>query len=78
LSTSHYLTDSRFLYVGTYHSGQQIPDGVVPDVLLATNRWKCNEILPGKVIHTVTRMGAPLLYIIDVYQEGVDLEPEGR
>jgi hypothetical protein len=66
LSTSYFLPRDKFEYVGTFHDGQQIPHGVRPDLFLATTRWGCHENLEGRVLHTVTRQGAPLLYIIEV------------
>ena len=37
-----------------------------PDVVLATTRWHCNEIVAGRVLHVVTRMNTPLCYVIEV------------
>ena len=37
-----------------------------PDVVLATTRWHCNEIIAGRVLHVVTRMNTPLCYVIEV------------
>ncbi len=66
LSTSYFLPADRFEYVGSFHDGQRIPDGVKPDLFLATSRWGCDKTLPGEIIHTVSRQGAPLLYVIEV------------
>ncbi len=66
LSTSYFLPEDRFEYVGTYDGDQQISDGAEPDLFLATTRWDCHKRLSGKVLHTITRKGAPLLYIIEV------------
>lgn len=66
LSTSYFLPEDRFEYVGSYSSGRMISHDEQPDLLLATTRWNCHKILSGKVLHTITRKGAPLLYIIEV------------
>jgi hypothetical protein len=55
--------------VGSFHDGQKIPVGVTPDLFLASTRWNCDKALPGKIIHTVTRQGAALLYIIEVHPD---------
>ncbi len=64
LSTSHYLHDDRFEYIGTYHDGQRISG--TPDIFLSSTRWRCDQNQSGDVIHEVTRMGAPLVKIIRV------------
>jgi hypothetical protein len=66
LSTSYYLQDNRFEYIGSYNDGQ--PVSGTPDLFLASPRWGCDEKLQGETIHTITRMGAPLTYIIKVTQ----------
>jgi hypothetical protein len=67
LSTSYYLPEDRFDYVGSYHDGQVISKNVVPDLFLATTRWNCHKKLDGQVLHTIERRGVPLLYIIEVH-----------
>jgi 4-amino-4-deoxy-L-arabinose transferase-like glycosyltransferase len=66
LSTSYYLHDNRFEYIGSYGDGQPVRG--TPDLFLANPRWGCDKKLQGEVIHTITRMGAPLTYIIKVTQ----------
>jgi hypothetical protein len=65
-STSYFLSEKRFEYVGTFHNGHEIDEGVTPDLFLATSRWDCDKKLAGKLIHTVTRRGVPLVSIIEV------------
>lgn len=74
LSTSYFLPKDRFEYVGSYNDGH--PISVPPDVLLATTRWNCHKKLNGNVIHTVDRLGVPLLYIIEVLEHSPQ-EKEG-
>lgn len=64
LSTTHYLTESGFEYVGTLDHLQEHPD-----LFLATTRWNCHERLDGKVVHVVTGLGAPILYVKEVAPE---------
>jgi 4-amino-4-deoxy-L-arabinose transferase-like glycosyltransferase len=64
LSTSYYLRDDRFDYIGSYHDGQKISG--TPDLFLASPRWGCNEKNSGEIIHVISRMGAPLIYIMRV------------
>jgi hypothetical protein len=64
LSTSYFLPQDRFEYVGSVHSGRRI--SAEPDLFLATPRWNCDKTFSGRVIHTVARQGAPLLYVIEV------------
>lgn len=61
VSTSYFLTDPRFEYVGHV---DRLRDQ--PDVLLATTRWGCHRSLPGRVLHVVRRFGVPLLYVVEV------------
>ena len=37
-----------------------------PHIVLATTRWKCHELISGKILHIVERMDVPLLYVIEV------------
>jgi hypothetical protein len=37
-----------------------------PEIVLATTRWHCNEIVAGRVLHVVTRLDTPLCYVIEV------------
>ncbi len=60
-STSYFLPQDRFDYVGSYNHGQ--PISAPPDFLVATTRWDCHKIVDGVVIHTVERLGTPLLYV---------------
>lgn len=64
LSTSYYLPEERFDYLGSYEEGPPLERQ--PDIILATTRWDCNIKHPGEIIHTVSRMKIPLLYIIRV------------
>ena len=41
LSTSYYLRDNRFEYIGTYHDGQKISG--TPDIFLSSTRWNCDS-----------------------------------
>ncbi len=65
LSASYFLPEDRFEYVGSYDYGHQISNEEV-DLFIATTRWNCHKNLTGTVLHTVTRKGIPLLYIIKV------------
>ena len=82
LSTSYFLPEDRFEYVGTFHHGRTISDEAEIDVFLATPRWGCysqekREFFSlskhrkpnGRVLHTIGRKGAPLLYIIEVFKD---------
>ncbi|HET6763158.1 MAG TPA: hypothetical protein VFH27_05785, partial [Longimicrobiaceae bacterium] len=52
----------RFEYVGTL----MIPPlAAKPDVLLATPRFGCDRWLGGRVVHTIRREGAALVYVIE-------------
>ncbi len=64
LSTSYYLRDDRFEYIGSYHDGQKVSG--TPDLFLASPRWNCTEKNTGEIIHVITRMGAPLIYVMRV------------
>lgn len=61
-STINFVPRERFEYVGSIEFGVTAP----PDVLLATTRFNCHQRMGGRVVHTVSRQGAPLLYVIDV------------
>jgi hypothetical protein len=61
LSTSYYLKDDRFEYIGSYHDGQKVTG--TPDIFLSTTRWNCDEANNGEVVHEITRMGASLIQI---------------
>ena len=61
LSTSYYLRDDQFEYIGSYHDGQRVTE--TPDIFLATRRWNCDETLNGEVIYEISRMGASLVQI---------------
>ena len=74
-STSHFLPTDRFEYIGSFDNGQMISGH--PDVLLATTRWGCAERLPGRTVHSVTRLGVPLLHIIEVEPLPVEDDPGG-
>lgn len=66
-STSHYLPPGRFEYLGSYEDGKQIEqDAPPPDLYLSTLRWDGPERLPGRIVHTVERMGVPLCHVIEV------------
>ena len=64
LSTSYYLKDNRYEYIGSYHDGQRVSG--VPDLFLASPRWNCDQKNSGQVIHVISKMGAPLVYIMQV------------
>jgi hypothetical protein len=65
LSTSYYLTDSRFEYIGSYNDGQMVEQDD-PHLFLASPRWHCDQRKSGEVLYTVTRMGASLMSVIKV------------
>jgi len=64
VSTSYFLPRDRFEFVGSYHG--QHPISARPDIFLASKRWGCDQNETGRVLHTVSRMGVPLLYVIEV------------
>jgi len=76
LSTSYFLTDDRFEYLGTYHDGKEIPEDAKPDLFLATTRWGGHKKLKGKVLHIISRKNVPLLYIIEVSHDDTDKSNE--
>jgi hypothetical protein len=43
-----------------------VEPSAAPDVVLSITRWKLHEHYKGRVIHTITRMGVPLLYVIEM------------
>jgi len=62
LQTAYYLDKSaearsRFVPVQPFEN---------PDIYLTTTRWDNQKNMAGRVLHTVTRKGVPLLYIIEV------------
>jgi len=63
VSTSYFLPEDRFDFVGSYHEGSITAR---PDIFLATARWGCDKKETGRVLHTVSRMGVPLLSVIEV------------
>ena len=65
-STSWFLPEDRFEYVGSFGNGQRIEPGVRPDLYLTILRWNGLEKCPGKIVHSVTRMGVPLLHVVEV------------
>jgi hypothetical protein len=70
LSTSYFLPQDRFEYIGSYEKGQQVSGE--PDVFLATTRWNCDQKVQGKVIHIVERQNTPLLFIKEIPHEQPD------
>jgi hypothetical protein len=76
--TSYYITSrpdlNRFVQVGLRDN---------PDVVLSITRWNQHLDYPGRVLHVVSRMNTPLLYVIetsssqssekDLMQSGLDL-----
>jgi len=68
-STEHYLPTDRFEYLGSYHNGGQVKaDAPPPDVFLSILRTNAHLRHTGRILHTVERMGVPLLYVIEVEQ----------
>lgn len=63
-STSYFLPRDRFEFVGSYNG--ESPLSGRPDIFLATTRWGCDQKESGRVLHTVSRMGVPLLFVIEV------------
>ncbi|MBI3491205.1 MAG: hypothetical protein HY047_05395 [Acidobacteria bacterium] len=43
-----------------------VPIEQSPQIVLATTRWSCQEQTKGRVLHVVSRLGAPLCYVIEV------------
>ncbi|HEX5110423.1 MAG TPA: glycosyltransferase family 39 protein [Vicinamibacterales bacterium] len=37
------------------------------DVVLSITRWNLHQKYPGRIVHTVERMGVPLLYVIEMH-----------
>lgn len=72
LSTSYFLPEDRFEYLGTFDDGKEIPEGAKPDIFLATTRWGGYKRLEGNVLHVVSRKNVPLLYIIEVSHDHDD------
>lgn len=64
LSTSYFLPKEQFNYLGSYDEGPPVEGQ--PEIILATTRWGCDKNHPGEVIHTISRMNVPLLYIIRI------------
>lgn len=58
-ATEYYLPGGGFKYVGSVD--YKVTES--PDLFLATTRWNCHHSFEGRVVHVVTRKGAPLLYI---------------
>lgn len=63
-STSYYLPADRFNYV-SFLDYRRTPVRY-PILFLATTRWNCNEELAGRVVHIVSRMDTPLLYVKEI------------
>jgi hypothetical protein len=64
VSTSYFLPQDRFEFIGSYHGDPPLSER--PDIFLATTRWGCDQKETGRVLHTVSRMGVPLLFVIEV------------
>ena len=62
LSTEHFLRRPGFDYLGSLD--QDLVSA--PQVFVATNRWRCADRLPGREVHRVTRLGAPILFIKEI------------
>jgi 4-amino-4-deoxy-L-arabinose transferase-like glycosyltransferase len=45
---------------------ETVEPGAQPDVFLATTRFGCHDLVPGRRLHVVERLGVPLLYVIEV------------
>ena len=73
LSTSYYLPQERFEYIGSYEKGPKVTGK--PDVFLATTRWNCDQRVEGKVIHVVERQHTPLLFIKEVSHDAAERAP---
>jgi len=76
LSTSYFLPEDRFEYLGSFDQGKEIPEGAKPDIFLATTRWEGHKRLEGKVLHVVSRKDVPLLYIIEVSKDNTNKSGE--
>jgi hypothetical protein len=64
-SASTFFRSPRFRYVGSIHDGHHIEER--PRLFLATTRWDAHREYPGRIVHTVARMGVPLVHVIEVY-----------
>lgn len=62
MSAEYFLPKDRFDFVG--YPDPTAP--IQPDVFLGLPRWGCDKLLSGRILHTVARQGAPLLYITQV------------
>ena len=62
LSTEHYFRSPGFRYVGSL----DLDLDSAPQIFLATARWGCADRLPGTVVHQVSRLGAPILFVKEV------------
>jgi hypothetical protein len=65
-STSYYLPENYFEFVGSVQTGVLLEEDVLPDLFLAHPRWGCDTTFSGKTVHTVEVREAPLLSIIEV------------
>lgn len=63
-STSYYLREDRFEYVGSIEYGITAH----PDLFLATTRFGCHLRVPGRIVHAVQRQETPILYIKQLTQ----------
>ena len=64
-ATSYYLPADPF---------ELVAKDEAPDVFLGSSRWRCIDDLDGRVVHTVERMGFPLVTIKET--GGTDSEPD--
>jgi hypothetical protein len=46
----------------------EVEPGADPQIFLATTRFDCQNLVRGNILHVVSRMGTPLLYVIEVHR----------
>jgi hypothetical protein len=73
LSTSHFLPEDRFEYLGSYDDGPHPTQD--PEIMLATRRFGCLEKARGDTVHTVDRSGTTLLWVIRVREPALPADP---
>jgi 4-amino-4-deoxy-L-arabinose transferase-like glycosyltransferase len=72
-STAYFLPADRFEYVGSFDAMVRMTGH--PDIFLSTVRWGCDKTFQGRVVHVVSRMNTPLLYVKEVGADEVPARP---
>lgn len=75
-ATLYYLDRDRFRHV-------ELAGGDPADLFIASTRWECHLRREGRVVHTESRMGVPLLYVKELPGASTDAvgaaaEPEDQ